>query len=75
MSFNDLPAEVLAQIISYLPVPAYFPELLVCASVCKSLSRVAIAALYRDVDLRVDSSVDEGETHDCQSILIRSIAE
>lgn len=74
MAFKNIPTGVLAQIVSYLPVPDHFPELAACVSVSKSLSAVAIAELYRDIDLRVDSGADETTSHERQSTLLWSIA-
>jgi hypothetical protein len=48
---NGLPKETLHEIVSYLS--ADFSQLLKCSLVCRRLSEVANAALYRDIDLTI----------------------
>jgi hypothetical protein len=51
-SINGLPKETLHEIVSYLS--PHISELLKSSLVCRGLSEVANAALYRDIDLSID---------------------
>jgi len=78
---NGLPKEILHEIVSYLS--PHISELLMSSLVCRGLSEVANAALYRDIDLSiVDLSIDErwdeqagAKTRRRQLRLLRSISE
>jgi hypothetical protein len=78
---NGLPEETLHEIVSYLS--PHISELLKSSLVCRGLSEVANAALYRDIDLSiVDLSIDEqgdgqagAKTRRRQRRLLRSISE
>jgi hypothetical protein len=48
---NGLPKETLHEIVSYLSTD--FSQLLKCSLVCRGLSEVANAVLYRDIDLTI----------------------
>jgi hypothetical protein len=75
-SINGLPKETLHEIVSYLS--PHISELLKSSLVCRGLSEVANAALYRDIDLSIDERWDEeaeAKTRRRQLRFLRSISE
>ncbi|KAL2071866.1 hypothetical protein VTL71DRAFT_13101 [Oculimacula yallundae] len=79
MAFQQLPTEVLQEIISYFPTnPSDRKDLLNCSRVCQSLWEAATALIYRDIDLKTTEypgdEINEKNVRR-QARLLKSIAE
>ena len=73
---NGLPKETLYQIVFYLSTN--ISELLKSSLICRELSEVANAALYRDIDLSIDerwAGEGEAKARRRQLRLLRSVSE